>query len=110
MIHCITSRAPRGPPGSTIRLDVPVIQRRGSGFDYPRENYTYDAAGQLINGCMVPSSSNPCNNEYGQAALNAYAYDSAGNRVDTTAHAVIVLETGQRSSKDTRLPTTLMEA
>jgi len=57
---------------------------------YPREPYSYDAAGQLINGCQMQSSSSPCNNEYGQATVPAYAYDSAGNRVDTTAHAVVI--------------------
>lgn len=56
---------------------------------YPRELYSYDAAGQLINACHMLTSSSSCNNEYNQAGVSAYAYDSAGNRVDTTAHAVL---------------------
>jgi len=56
---------------------------------YPQEVYYYDAAGELINGCQMQSSTSPCNNEYNQSAVPAYAYDSAGNRVDTTAHAVV---------------------
>jgi len=59
------------------------------GSAYPREVYTYDAAGQLINGCQMQSSSSPCNNEYNQAGVAAYAYDAAGNRIDTTAHTVV---------------------
>jgi len=61
----------------------------GSQFGYPREVYTYDAAGQLINGCQMQSSTSSCNNEYNQSAVPAYVFDSAGNRVDTTAHTVV---------------------
>src|SRR5439155_651845 len=60
------------------------------GAAYPREVYSYDAAGQLLNGCQMQTSASPCNNEYNQAAVNAYKYDSAGNRVDTTARAAVV--------------------
>jgi RHS repeat-associated protein len=91
-LHHVTSMDTPGGIRSSWAYDSlerGSIQRRASTLDYPRELYTYDPAGQLINGCMVPALSNPCNNEYGQAGLNAYAYDSAGNRADTTAHAVI---------------------
>ncbi len=57
---------------------------------YPSEPYSYDAAGNLINACQMQSSTGPCNNEYNQAAVPAYAYDPAGNRIDTTAHPVVV--------------------
>jgi RHS repeat-associated protein len=57
---------------------------------YPREDFSYDAGGQLTSGCFKSSSTDPCVNEYGQSGVSAYAYDSAGNRVDTTAHPVIV--------------------
>jgi len=60
------------------------------GSAYPRETYSYDAAGELLNGCQMQSSTSPCNNEYNQAAVPAYAYDAAGNRIDTTAHPVVV--------------------
>jgi RHS repeat-associated protein len=91
-LHHVTSMDTPGGLRSAWAYDSlgrASIQRRSLTFDYPREVYTYDGAGQLVNGCMVPASSNPCNNEYGQAGLNAYAFDSAGNRADTTAHAVI---------------------
>src|SRR5438477_5539386 len=57
---------------------------------FPKELYSYDATGNLISACQMQSSTSPCNNEYGQANLTAYAYDSAGNRVDTTGHAVVI--------------------
>lgn len=56
---------------------------------YPREVYSYDAAGNLINGCQMTLVTSPCRNEYNQNSTIAYAYDSAGNRADTTARAVI---------------------
>src|SRR5207249_4284051 len=59
-------------------------------FEYPGEVYSYDAAGQLINACQMQSSTSACNNEYNQSAVSAYAYDSTGNRIDTTAHAMVV--------------------
>src|SRR3989441_8267202 len=66
------------------------VQLQRTGVDYPREVYSYDAAGQLTNACQMQSSTSSCNNEYNQAAVRAYPYDSAGNRADTTAHAVVV--------------------
>jgi RHS repeat-associated protein len=77
-------------------LDRVIVQSKSPGT-YPRELYSYDAAGHLINACHKLTSSSPCNNEYSQAGLGAYAYDSAGNRVDTTAHAV--LASGNRMSQ-----------
>lgn len=68
------------------RVEVGLSQR---GVAYPREVYTYDGAGDLINACQMQSSSSSCNNEYHQPTVSAYLYDAAGNRVDTTAHAVI---------------------
>jgi RHS repeat-associated protein len=56
---------------------------------YPREVYTYDASGELVNACQMSLVSSPCVNEYNQNGTIAYAYDSAGNRADTTARAMI---------------------
>jgi len=59
------------------------------GF-YPMGVYSYDAAGELINGCQIRQQFDiPCYNEYNQDRVPAYAYDPAGNRIDTTAHAVV---------------------
>jgi len=57
-----------------------------SGIAYPKQVYSFDAAGELINGCNVPSSGGACVNEYNQSNVAAYNYDAAGNRVDTTAY------------------------
>lgn len=69
-------------------LDRVTVQSRLPGA-YPRELYSYDAAGELINACHMQTSSSSCNNEYNQAGVVAYAYDSAGNRIDPTAYAVL---------------------
>ena len=69
-------------------LDRVTVQSKLQGA-YPRELYSYDAAGALINACQMQTSSSSCNNEYNQAGVSAYAYDSAGNRIDTTAHPVL---------------------
>jgi RHS repeat-associated protein len=66
-----------------------VAHQSGQSGGYPMELYTYDAAGELINACQMQSGTSACNNEYNQAAVPAYVYDSAGNRIDTTAHAVV---------------------
>lgn len=54
-----------------------------------RRLYAYDEIGQLVNACDVTQEiPELCTNEYGQQG-NAYAYDSAGNRIDPAANAVI---------------------
>lgn len=61
-----------------------------------RRLYQYDDVGRLLNACDVTQEAPLlCNNEYGQQG-NAYAYDSAGNRIDPAANAVI--GTGNRTS------------
>jgi len=56
------------------------------GAAYPKEVYSYDAAGELINACNMQSSVSSCVNEYNQSSVAAYQYDAGGNRIDTTAY------------------------
>src|ERR1051326_6350137 len=66
-----------------------VVSGAQSVGTYPREIYTYDAAGNLINACQKQTSISNCKNEYNQDSVSASAYDSAANRIDTTAHAIV---------------------
>lgn len=54
----------------------------------PRVAYGYDRSGQLSNACKGIDPF--CSNEYqGQNGLQAYQYDSAGNRADTVARPTV---------------------
>lgn len=94
-LHHVTAEAFYGPTellNSAWTYDsLGRVASQARPLGTPKNVYSYDAAGELLSACQIMQQFNsPCNNEYNQPAVPAYAYDNAGNRVDTTAHAVIV--------------------